>query len=602
MRVIANGQYVVVPFSSLRFARNNTDIKFSQDKIDALRVIEEKLDMALAQIESYEKATDPSKWDKPGEQPPIPELTRIVMVLTGAAGTGKTTLMRSVANMAEQKGFAVEYAAPTGKAASRLAALTGKDAMTVHRMLMEAPTEMGYCPRCREQSEALGMSEQEMRKKFLARYTCPKCNAMFPLDTKIVTELVFETRSDVKKRGQKTLLIIDEASMIGQKLYNDILSTTPLGWPILFVGDREQLEPVNDSWGADFSNPTVNLTQVHRQAGGNPILDLATRIRTGSNREDVWKVGDEYKDDRRFRLNLYTDNTQPAEWLAYMRQNRLDATLIAPTNDMRRVINAAVRRARGLDVRSIRLGVPLVRGDRVLVLLNHYGTGSQMMNGEVFIVNHSFKGPRVPSVIRDEESGEERVTYHNTVWVQFFPKPDWYLMPVKAFQRDSFSVRDFRGVFDTVTKKDYAFEKAIERAAEAGRTPNLPAKQLSLYRRLHLANQVMRQAALALQDEKNQIVRADELARLDMVPLLLNEYVNNFRALPRSYTLFADYGECLTCHKAQGSQWKHVGLVVPQKLINQYRGTDGKIMEEARRWLYTAVTRASETLIVWSAP
>lgn len=49
-----------------------------------------------------------------------------------------------------------------------------------------------------------------------------------------------------------------------------------------------------------------------------------------------------------------------------------------------------------------------------------------------------------------------------------------------------------------------------------------------------------------------------------------------------------DYGYALTCHKAQGSQWPHV-LVVDESSV---------FREDAKRWLYTAITRASETLIV----
>lgn len=50
----------------------------------------------------------------------------------------------------------------------------------------------------------------------------------------------------------------------------------------------------------------------------------------------------------------------------------------------------------------------------------------------------------------------------------------------------------------------------------------------------------------------------------------------------------ADYGYCITTHKAQGSEWDKVIV------MNQIAGS-----WEARRWQYTAITRAAEKLIYW---
>ena len=49
------------------------------------------------------------------------------------------------------------------------------------------------------------------------------------------------------------------------------------------------------------------------------------------------------------------------------------------------------------------------------------------------------------------------------------------------------------------------------------------------------------------------------------------------------------FGYAITCHKAQGSQWDRV--VVLDEMF-------GRNAEERRRWLYTAVTRASESLVI----
>jgi len=60
-------------------------------------------------------------------------------VLTGGPGCGKSFTVRSVVELARAKTARVVLAAPTGRAAKRLAALTGHDASTVHRLLELQP-------------------------------------------------------------------------------------------------------------------------------------------------------------------------------------------------------------------------------------------------------------------------------------------------------------------------------------------------------------------------------------------------------------------------------------------------------------------------------
>lgn len=79
------------------------------------------------------------------------------------------------------------------------------------------------------------------------------------------------------------LFIIDEASMISRALYDDLLS---YNIPILWIGDPGQLEPVGDDIGL-MKNPDFTLQQIHRQAAGNGILDLATAFRQGSEPKDL---------------------------------------------------------------------------------------------------------------------------------------------------------------------------------------------------------------------------------------------------------------------------------------------------------------------------
>jgi len=69
-------------------------------------------------------------------------------------------------------------------------------------------------------------------------------------------------------------IILDEASMIGAKLIEDLQT---YGIPILAVGDHGQLQPINDD--SVMKEPDICLTQIHRQAAQNPIIQLANIIR-----------------------------------------------------------------------------------------------------------------------------------------------------------------------------------------------------------------------------------------------------------------------------------------------------------------------------------
>jgi len=81
-------------------------------------------------------------------------------------------------------------------------------------------------------------------------------------------------------------VVVDEASMIGQRTW-DVGSYALEYADVVLVGDPAQLPPVNDTpiFGGVFD---LVLTDIHRQAQGNPVLDLATRIRTTAKFSPEW--------------------------------------------------------------------------------------------------------------------------------------------------------------------------------------------------------------------------------------------------------------------------------------------------------------------------
>jgi exodeoxyribonuclease V len=258
-------------------------------------------------------------------------------VLVGAAGTGKTTLMQYVIGEQERRREVV-LICPTGKAASVLGEKTGRAVQTVHQALYSRVTEHEGDEELDEHGDPV---KKEVRLMFHDPH--PPC-------------------------GTTGLVICDEASMVSSRLHRDLLGqiVNVPGAQLLYVGDREQLPPVNDTWGPNFDSPDAALTVVHRQAEKSPILRLATAIRTGRGFAD-WGDGCDIGPG------------DPIRWLTERVRAGVDVTLLAYTNATRRRLNSEARDALGLNGR-------LCVRDRIVCCLNNRDVG--MMNGETGTITH----------------------------------------------------------------------------------------------------------------------------------------------------------------------------------------------------------------------
>jgi exodeoxyribonuclease V alpha subunit len=163
-------------------------------------------------------------------------LTSKVAVLTGGPGCGKSFTIRSVVELATAKNATVVLVAPTGRAAKRLAELTGHEASTVHRLLQLQPGGE------------------------------PSYDRDNPLDADLV--------------------VVDECSMMDVILANKLIKAIPDGAHLLLVGDVDQLpsvgagEVLRDLLAAN-TIPRVRLTQIFRQARQSGIVVNAHRINHG---------------------------------------------------------------------------------------------------------------------------------------------------------------------------------------------------------------------------------------------------------------------------------------------------------------------------------
>ncbi len=198
--------------------------------------------------------------------------------LFGYAGTGKTTLAK---HLAEGVDGTVLFAAYTGKAASVLKASGAPNAQTLHSLIYH-PKERSR-ERMDELKQELAGLEKMMRDTPEEDWQRDWADRRQRLQGEIRAEEKNARRPDFTLNLESalrsaSLLVVDECSMVDEEMAQDILS---FGTPVLVLGDPAQLPPVKGTGYFTDAKPDIMLTEIHRQARDNPIIDLATRVRSG---------------------------------------------------------------------------------------------------------------------------------------------------------------------------------------------------------------------------------------------------------------------------------------------------------------------------------
>ena len=228
-------------------------------------------------------------------------------VITGGAGTGKTTVIKTIIDCYDfyYTNAEILLIAPTGKASRRLAAKTGMPASTIHKALRKTPED---------------------------------------------DFIYYNERNPFPHK----LIIVDEASMIDTSLMYDLLCAIDEHSKVVFVGDHNQLYPVG--YGEPFFEfleelETFKLIKNHRQEENSDILLQAENVLNEKKLSEgrgvnIWNIC-----TRDIRGML--DNEFPIN-------ERESTQILSPFNEFNHVVNGICKR--GQDDLNI--------NDKVILITN----------------------------------------------------------------------------------------------------------------------------------------------------------------------------------------------------------------------------------------
>ncbi|MEL6133889.1 MAG: AAA family ATPase [Bacteroidota bacterium] len=427
---------------------------------------------------------------------------RATYLLTGSAGTGKTFLIQLFTRYVKKLGYKVVLLAPTGRAAKVITRRTQRAAFTIHHHI--------YSPR-------------EGR----------------------AGDVAFTLKEN--KAPQKTIYIVDEASMIGDKRdstsHNSLL-TDLLAFvfekdelrKLVLVGDPVQLPPVGHDESPALDKHEVgsrlwlsifdaHLTDVKRQETDSGILAHAVQLR------DVYQRGEEslILNPNRDVMTLETPYESIETYIGYYEQGNSDRVVfLTYSNYLATRVNHALRQ------QIFYAEETLVPGDLLMVVRNNYAWGDNK---------------RLP-FIANGEMGTVREVYQESYEELYGLK--W--MDVDLEFQDShgeYMLINCKIVLDLLT-----------------------AKQPQLTKDTQYTILMERQREYASMSPS----KAAELMRTD-------PYVN---------ALQVKYGYAVTGHKSQGGQWENV--------IIGFEPDYGQNPRAYLRWTYTAMTRAEERLFLLNCP
>ena len=452
-------------------------------------------------------------------------------ILKGYAGTGKTFLLKVLAERLQAAGRPFCVLAPTGRAAKVAKSRLGEDvdAGTIHRKIYKQERVEEYASRRKGDSE----------------------------DFKVV----FSLRNN--EDAANMVYLVDEASMVSEQyleneylhfgsgnLLEDFLryvdSDSNNRRQVVFIGDEAQLPPVGASFSPALSATRLRelgtgagvqerlLTEVVRQRRESAILSNATKLRDEMTQEG-WQG---------LKLDLQGEGIEELEeaqvvplYLAERaKEGSEQVIIVAYTNEMVGQYNKRIRQA------LFGAGGEVRQGDRILVVRNQSIQGRLLLNGDFGEVVEADN-----KVLRRQ---------------------------VSLKQKGQVNVVDL--AFRNVTLRFWT-EQGQEFLVNA-----------------MVFDDLLTSGERELTTDQKQALYVDFKMRNSLLKKGTPEFSQAFAQDPYMNALQIKYGYAITCHKAQGGEWKRV--------IVDFAAPCRKDSLDYARWAYTAITRSRECLGVLHVP
>ena len=460
-------------------------------------------------------------------------------LLKGYAGTGKTFLISRLTSWLESKDIPFVLAAPTGRAARMLAQKTNQSATTIHSLIYTGGEET---------VQSVHTMDQAMLSFTMKKFQHP-ADAVFIVD---------ESSMIADSGGSGEFLNFGSG-----RLLFDFLTHITLNYKenpkrskrrVIFVGDPAQLPPVNQpsspALSASYLKTEFNLdsletelTEVVRQEEESGVLNFATDLRNSLI-------------DQSYRFPAYTVSPQTQVlrkenfiklWQETATKNLDEVAVITYSNELALHYNRSIRnllfRTKNDEPR---------RADRLLIINNnqHYN----FLNGDIVEVKQLLS-ERETIFSKNPYSGEEFQLHFRDVLLQWRDaNGEMHERECKILENMMSSTKGGLG------RDEYAALRALSIKAAGLDYPKKTGKK---------------RGAKLLEEYKKKVQEA----------LRESEYL---------HALQVKFGYALTCHKAQGGEWKNVFI--------DFQTFGSRNTEPYLRWAYTAVTRAKETLYAINPP
>lgn len=340
--------------------------------------------------------------------------------LFGFAGTGKTTIAKSLAEGVEGT---VKFMTFTGKAALVLRQKGCLDATTIHSQI--------YTPKIKSMAHLAELQhtlkdtvDPKFRAEIESDIAREKANLRRP-----AFNLNLESNLN-----SASLIVLDEVSMVGNQVATDLLT---FNVPILALGDPAQLPPVAD--GGYFTNakPDSMLTEIHRQAEDSPIIMLATQVRQG----------------RRLSFGQYGESSVVPRGSLSIQELASFDQIIVGRNNTRNVINARIRK----EVRGFTEHLP-VAGDMLVCLKNDKESG--LLNGGQWEVQSTevLDEDKILLTIRAPGDSENNYAFQVQAWRHYFEGREKDIAPYSMMEAQHF---DFGYALTCHKSQGSAWDKVV---------------------------------------------------------------------------------------------------------------------------------------------